>query len=367
MQQSETEKLTVSTVIIEPVGGSCNLDCGYCYHKNIRNRSKLKVMEDRVLERVIQETSLLNRDCIKFLWHGGEPLLAGLDFYEKVLKFQNDHRAFHNRQFVNHIQTNATLIDKDWVSFIKKNNFRVGTSIDGPAQLHDLSRHDICGNGSFDKTMRGINLLRGADLTVGIMVTINQHNVHYPELIYHTLIDFGLKDFEISPVSNVINAPFLAPEPTDTVKFLKKVFDLWFDSDDPSVYIRIFHNTIRSLIGAPTNDCSFSYNRCREYVAIDEKGEIYSCGRFLKEEKAHLGSCSNDSLIETLKSNKARYIYDQVAKINEECFNCRWLYACGGGCAYQRWTNGGFGSSFPQCNIRKALFEHIEKRTKGFL
>lgn len=365
MQQSK--ELTVSTIIVEPVGGSCNLNCEYCYHSNTRNYNRLEIMEDEILEKVIQNASILNKNRVKFLWHGGEPLLAGMDFYKKVLKFQNSHRASPDQKFANHVQTNATLIDENWTNFIKENNLKISTSIDGPAQLHDQCRHDVYGNGSFDKTMRGIDLLRKAGLTVGIIVTINKYNVHYPELIYQTLLNLGIKDFEINPVSDVAGVSSLTPKSSDTIKFLKKVFDLWFNADDPSVYIRIFHNAIRLFINAPTNDCSFSYNRCREYMAIDEKGEIYSCGRFLKEEKAHLGSCSNSSFTKILESNRARQVYDQVAKIKKECFSCRWLDACGGGCAYQRWTNGGFGSSFPQCEIRKALFKHVERRIKGFL
>jgi len=362
-----SEKLAISTIIIEPVGGDCNLACDYCYHGNIRKHDGLQTMTDDILEKIVKEALLINKNRVKFLWHGGEPFLTGLGFYEKVVKFQKRYLVSSDQQLINHIQTNATLINDDWVEFIKENDFKVSTSIDGPAWLHDKCRHDIHGNGSFDRTIRGINLLRNAGLTVGVMVTINQYNVRYPELIYRTLLDLDIKNFEINPVSAIANDPSLPSKPADMIKFLEKVFDLWFDADDPSVYIRIFHNVIRSLVGASTNDCSFSYNRCREYVAIDEKGEVYSCGRFLKEESAYIGSCVDNSLVDMLKVEKTQQLYDLISKIRPECFDCRWLSACGGGCAYQRWMNGGFGSLFPQCEVRKALFEHIEIKTKNFL
>ncbi len=71
--------------------------------------------------------------------------------------------------------------------------------------------------------------------------------------------------------------------------------------------------------------------------------------------------------MDVLASEQTKALYDKIALIKQECKECVWLGACGGGCAYQRWLNGGFGFSFPQCDIRRALFEYVSKRLKPYL
>ncbi len=354
-----------STVIIEPVGASCNLACDYCYHNNIRE-TKVHVMSLLVLEKIIEQSLRLNKHRIKFLWHGGEPLLAGLEFYKEVVCLQNRLREAGQR-VENHIQTNATLINDEWAEFFCSTGFKISTSIDGPRQIHDSFRKTSSGKGSFESVVKGVRILQEYQLKTGVVVTVNRHNVYYPEDVYQTLIQLGCKSFELSVASNTAISASIAPHSEDACIFLKKIFDLWLDADDPSVYIRLFDNTVRAMLGAQVRNCAFSYNRCREYIAFDENGEIYTCARFFKEESAYLGSCFGGSVLELLASAKVSSLYDSVAKIKEECLVCRWLGACGGGCAYQRWLNGGFGSLFPQCEIRKSLFEHIENRIKPLL
>ena len=46
-------------------------------------------MNNKTLENCIkQHFSASSGDTVLFIWHGGEPLLAGIDFYEKVLSIQ---------------------------------------------------------------------------------------------------------------------------------------------------------------------------------------------------------------------------------------------------------------------------------------
>ena len=79
-----------------------------------------------------------NQDEIEFIWHGGEPLLAGLDFYRKVAEFQ--HKWIQQgKKIINFLQTNATLINSELTDFFMKNNFIIGVSVKHPVfQEHIL-------------------------------------------------------------------------------------------------------------------------------------------------------------------------------------------------------------------------------------
>lgn len=358
-----------STVIVDPVGPSCNISCFYCYHNNLRNFSgqKITVMDEQTLEKVVRESLLLNKNHIKFLWHGGEPMLAGKDFYKKVVDYQKLFRNSENQIVVNHMQTNATLIDDEWAQFFKENNFRLSTSIDGPEYLHDQVRKSFSGNGSYKRVIAGLEKLHSYGLSIGVVSTISSFNAEFPDEVYFELHNLNINSFEFNIASSVPGFKLFAPDPQKAIKFLKRIFDLWFAADDPKVHVRIFENCVRSLLGFPTNDCSFSYNHCREYIAIDELGDLYTCGRFLKEKEAFLGKIFTCSILNTISSDYSKALYDEVSKIKPECLECEWLNACGGGCAYQRWTNGGFGAMFPQCEIRKGLFLHIREKVKPYI
>src|ERR1035437_2076458 len=120
--------------IVKPIGNFCNLRCIYCFYSHL-DQSKLKKMSDVLLEKLIRDLSEVSDKNVIILWHGGEPLLAGLDFYKKAVEEQSKYPSVH---FENRLQTNATLMNEEWIMFFKQNNFGIGVSLDGIRQLHDL-------------------------------------------------------------------------------------------------------------------------------------------------------------------------------------------------------------------------------------
>src|SRR5450759_4620306 len=130
-------------IFAKPVGSACNLSCRYCYYldkKKLYKSADHIPMADDVLEKyVIQHIQASTDDIVSFTWHGGEPLLAGIDFYRKVLKLQSAHKP-PGRTIMNGIQTNGTLIDEEWCKFLAENEFVIGISTDGPGEFHNINR-----------------------------------------------------------------------------------------------------------------------------------------------------------------------------------------------------------------------------------
>jgi uncharacterized protein len=137
-------------VFLKPVGPDCNLDCSYCYYqgnKSLSGKSGLLRMDFELLELYIrQQIEATPEPVIPFSWHGGEPLLAGLDFYRKAVELQKKWKP-DGRSIINGIQTNGTLLNESWVRFFAEENFRVGISMDGPEAFHDRFRKTKNGNG----------------------------------------------------------------------------------------------------------------------------------------------------------------------------------------------------------------------------
>ena len=149
-------------MLAKPVSSACNYRCDYCYYTG--KESVLHVgtgkMSDELLEEYIRQSLAMHgkNARVEFAWHGGEPTLAGIDFYRKAVSLQQ--RYGKGRQIVNTMQTNASLLDDNFCRFFKENRFLIGVSIDGPEEIHNIYRKTTDGQGSFALTMHGIELLK---------------------------------------------------------------------------------------------------------------------------------------------------------------------------------------------------------------
>src|SRR3954463_3272742 len=131
-------------VMVKPVGPICNLDCAYCFYlekENLYPAGEHFRMTDAVLEAFVRQyIADQDADEITFGWQGGEPTLMGIDFFRRAVELQR--RYADGKTVRNTLQTNATLIDDEWATFLAANDFLVGVSIDGPPELHDRYRVD---------------------------------------------------------------------------------------------------------------------------------------------------------------------------------------------------------------------------------
>jgi uncharacterized protein len=130
-------------VMIKPAGSACNLNCTYCFYLSkatLPDGPGLRNMSDETLELLIRGyIEDVTTPEVVFTWQGGEPTLRGLDFFRRAVALQKKH-AKPGQAILNDLQTTGTLIDEQWCRFLKKNDFLVGLSIDGPEHLHDAYR-----------------------------------------------------------------------------------------------------------------------------------------------------------------------------------------------------------------------------------
>ena len=139
-------------VVAKPIGPACNLNCEYCFY--LRKQALFGAgedyrMPDEVLAAFIRSyVESQPTPVVEFVWQGGEPTLLGMDFFKRVIELQ---KPFAGRKTItNSLQTNGTLLTDEWCAFLKKHNFMVGISLDGPREIHDRYRRDGTGDGTFD-------------------------------------------------------------------------------------------------------------------------------------------------------------------------------------------------------------------------
>jgi uncharacterized protein len=149
-------------VMAKAIGPACNLRCSYRYYldkKSLSPNNSSNRMSEETLELFIEQyINAQPGEEVLFTWHGGEPLLMGIDYYKRAIRLQQIYGR--HRRIENVLQTNGTLLTEEWCKFFKENNFLIGISIDGPEHCHNRYRRTIDNEGSFQKAIKGIKLLQ---------------------------------------------------------------------------------------------------------------------------------------------------------------------------------------------------------------
>ena len=169
----------ITKLLITPVDFNCNMACGYCYNGSAHQQciSTPKTISMGIIYRIFDQIyPLLREDKLTVIWHGGEPLLAGKDFYREMIKIQKS--AAKNRyKIVNNMQTNGTLIDEEWLEIFSQLEIRPSISIDGPQDLHDSIRVFCDNKPTYKQTMRAYRMLQSKDINTGLLMVISKKEI----------------------------------------------------------------------------------------------------------------------------------------------------------------------------------------------
>ncbi len=348
-------------MLAKPVSGKCNLKCEYCYYlgKEKVLKQQATLMPEEILDLYIKQNIEMHgkEAVIEFAWHGGEPMLAGLDFYEKVIRLQQRYGA--DRNVHNSIQTNGTLITDEWCEFFKEHKFDIGVSIDGPEKLHNAYRKRNNGEGSFEETMRGIKLLQKHEIPFSALTTVNNINMEHPLHVYRFLRE--LTDYiQFLPVVERIDKETLAPfsvTPEGYGSFLCTIWDEWMTFDTGKINVQMFDITLGNLQGQASTLCVHN-PVCGHSGSIEVNGDVYSCDRFAFP-TFKLGNITKEPLYEIMEKNRNFGLHKTYGLANE-CFDCEYLKLCFGGCPKDRFDD----KKNYLCNGYKKFFSHIVKNIK---
>lgn len=368
-------------LMAKPVGAACNLRCSYCYYLEKRGLydDSAQLMSDETLELFIKQyIEAQTTPEVLFIWHGGEPLLRPISFYQRAVELQQ--RYANGRRVDNCIQTNATLIDEEWCRFFVRNNFLVGVSVDGPRSMHDALRKRDDGSGSFRDVVRGLRLLSKYQVEWNAMATVNFLNVEQPLEFYRFFRDeLGCRYLQFTPVvertttSSAGCRLMHAAEPggeltpySITAKqwgiFLCTIFDEWVRNDVGRLFVQLFDSTLANWVGAPAGVCTMS-KYCGQAAAIEHNGDVYSCDHFVFSEY-RLGNIHDTSLIDMMCGSRQREFGEaKYRSLPRQCRKCRYEFACHGECPRNRFittVDGEPGLNY-LCEGYYAFFSHVSE------
>lgn len=354
-------------VLAKPRGAICDLACAYCYYldKEALYPGSLFRMTDALLERYIVQTfAASHTPVVTFAWHGGEPTLAGLAFFERAVALQERHRPA-GVAVANTLQTNAVSLDDDWCRFIKEHDFLIGVSLDGPEHLHDAYRVDKAGRPTFKRVLAGLERLGRHGVEANILTTLHAANVLYPLEVYRFLRDtLGARYLQFIPIVERVGAEGVSARSITAGQygaFLIAVFDEWLRHDLGRVFVQIFDVALAVWYGQPAGLCIFE-ETCGRALALEHTGDLYSCDHFV--DPAHrLGRIDERDLIE-LVADPRQTAFGQAKRdaLPRYCRECEVRFMCNGGCPKDRFalTPTGEPGLNVLCAGYRAFFNHID-------
>lgn len=302
---------------------------------------------------------------LRFVWHGGEPLLAGIEFYEEVLRLQREFAKLGDN-IENMIQTNATLINDEWADFFKRQAFRVGVSIDGRRENHDRQRLDAGGKGSFDKVMAGVATLCRHGITPGVIQTITRSSAtSIAEDMKFFADELGISGWALnlfmdgSSPSGSCPCEGLRDEDVDLIYGV--AIAEWIKRDDADLCLREIENIMAGVVGRRAKSCSFN-GTCANYFCLDSGGKIWPCDRLSSDPAFLLGDLRKQNLQEVLEGELAASHAVRSRQLADDCVSCRWRSACNNGCTAMRDPRT---NKYVYCDSRRNAFAKVEALLYG--
>ncbi len=355
------------TMLIKPASSLCNLRCKYCFYADIAENREIEsfgvMTEDTATAVISKALAFAEGGGVNFAFQGGEPTVAPLSFFEwfcetvKSLNTQNSTITYA-------LQTNGTLITQAHCKFFHENNFLIGISIDGKADIHNANRIDGKKKGSFSKVMQSVDMLKKYKVEFNVLAVVTSLSPRTATATYNFFKSHGLLYMQfITCLEPIGSEPFtsgFAPTNDGYYKFYQTIFDLYIADKKAGipVSIRYFDNLIEMLSGGTPELCGMS-GICSGQLIIEGNGNCYPCD-FYCEDKYLLGNINTHSLEEMAVCEQMQTFRNTSLKVDEKCKNCSVFGLCRGGCRRERdYMSSGNLELNMYCEGRKKFFEYF--------
>lgn len=323
--------------LIKPASSLCNLACTYCFYHDVSTHrlfpSTGTMQQDTAHALIKQACHYAEPTHITFAFQGGEPTLAGLEFFKEFVSFVNQtKRIDHVIEYA--IQSNGTRFNEDWYLFLKEHNFLVGVSIDGFKENHDQFRRDHHGQPTHQKIMETIDALRHHQIDFNVLTVLTDSLSQQPEKLYAFYKTHAFNYVQLipclAPLDDSHDPHALKPE--GYAEFYKRFYDLWLTDYIQGDYmsVTLFDNIIPMLLGHPPSQCGM-LGFCTPQFVIEANGDVYPCDFYVLDEYRS-GNIKNDSLQSLLHHPNTQKFIREPKKNSPLCASCSFKSICHGNC-----------------------------------
>lgn len=333
----------------------CPANCSYCWS----SEEKSPIMSIETIKEVVEWLKTFRGDSVTFTFHGGEPLLAGAEFYREA--FPLIVEGLSPRKIAFAIQTNLWRMTPEIAEIFAEYGVPIGSSLDGPKELNDSQR----GKGYYDKTMRGYEIAREHGLDVRFITTFTSHSVKYKEDIFNFYLEKGLtlKLHPCLPSLKGDNPEKWTLDPKEYGELLIYLLDKYLENLGQIDVMNIDHLCKCVFTGRGT---VCTYVDCMgDTFAVGPEGNIYPCYRFVGMPEYVMGNVYDRPTMADLAQSEAwKQMHRFKEYVDTACGKCAHIKYCRGGCPYNAIvpTNGEIKGVDPHCPAYKMIFDEINNR-----
>ena len=347
-------------VMLIPTLG-CPSNCNYCWS----SEADSPIMDIQIIEEVVEWLKNFRDEPITFTFHGGEPLLAGYDFFREALKLLTKGLSDHKPALA--LQTNLWNLTPELAQLFNDYDIPVGSSLDGPLELNDLQR----GEGYYEKTMRGYEIAKSHNVKTSFICTFTSYSIKFKEDIFNFFLEnnLNLKLHPALPSIRDENPMKWALTPEDYGELLIYLLDKYLENMD-EIELKNIDHLCKCVFTRRGTVCTF-VDCMGDTFAIGPDGSIYPCYRFVGMPEWVMGNVTDHPTIDDLsKSAPGKLLQEYSDYVDRECKKCTYIKFCRGGCPYNALTitDGEVNSVDPHCTAYKTIFKEITRRaTKEML
>lgn len=359
------------TFLVKPASSLCDLRCRYCFYEDIaqcRQQASMGIMKPETTRALLQAAAAECQagDVIQITFQGGEPTLAGLDFFRDFVRLEREIMPDGVR--VNHsIQTNGMTLTKEWSEFLRQHRVLVGLSLDGTREMHDALRVDPQGKGTWNRATQALALLDEAGVETNLLCVVTNQMARSPQKVYQSLKKLGSHPLQFIPCLDPLEAPRgsmpYSLSPQRYGHFLCTLFDCWYRDWQQGQYvsIRLFDDYLRILAGMPPSTCAAS-GACGSYLVVEGDGSLYPCDFFVLDEW-YIGNIGQMSVKQAMSSPPSLRFLSQGRTRPEVCSSCPYCSICRGGCPRDWTTFGPQGTNY-YCPAFRQFFDYALPRLR---
>ena len=332
-----------NTFLVKPASSLCNLRCRYCFYadeldnREIRSYGKMSV--DTMHTIVEKAMEYGDYECT-IAFQGGEPTLAGLDFYRDLVAYVTAHENPKKLKIHYALQTNGYLINEEWAAFLGENHFLVGVSLDGLKEIHDRYRLDAAGKGTYQRVISAIRLLEKHQVEYNILTVVTAATARNGQKIYNYFKKnhFGYQQYIecLDPIGEEPGQHEYSLTPEKYGEFLKSMFDAWYLDMRSGTYVynRYFENLMMIMAGQQPESCNMR-GVCGKQWVFEADGSVYPCD-FYALDQWRLGNIQENSFEEMDEKRDELGFIQWSMRQQEDCQKCRWFGLCRNGCRRNR-------------------------------
>lgn len=341
-------------VMLIPTLG-CPSKCSYCWS----SEEGSPIMSIDTVSDVVEWLKIFRDDPVTFTFHGGEPLLAGAEFYRRALPMLSESLSRLSPNFA--LQTNLWRLTPELAQVLAQYEIPIGSSLDGPRELNDLQRSE----GYYDKTMRGYEIAKENGLQVQFICTFTSRSVKFKEEIFNYFLenDLTLKLHPALPSLRSSDPEEWALDPEEYGELLVYLLNKYLENMD-RIEVRNINDYCRCVFTGRGTVCTFV--DCMENTfAVGPDGSIYPCYRFVGMPEYVMGNVRDRPSQEALASSSAGQRMRRFKEhVDRECKRCKHIRYCRGGCPYNAIapTGGEIRGVDPHCVAYKRIFDEIADR-----